>query len=202
MKYTFNVPRAAIESTRRAIQSPAFQEALNLRELVGYLGADRHAAVETAPALLLTDLSVSSAGAAVAALEPLGTLEGRIVARLHDRLDPDEYVMTLARDRFTGRPVGVDFALASDVTRAAVRRALNGAFDDAKDIAQALVDEPSDPLDVPKRQQDDGMIGRELIERVRAQERQEAEALAEARDVAERTRRMGGGDPSMSVSRL
>lgn len=152
MKYTFNVPRAAIESTRRAIQSPAFQEALNLRELVGYLGADRHAAVETAPALLLTDLSVSSQGAAVATLEPLGTLEARIVERLHDRLDPDEYVMTLARDRFTGRPTGVDFSLASDVTRATVRR--------------------------------------------------EAEALTDARAMAERNRRMGGGDPSMSVARL
>lgn len=151
---------------------------------------------------MLTDLSVSSHGAAVATLEPLGTLEGSIIERLHDRLDPDEYVMTLARDRFTGRPVGVDFALASDVTRAAVRRALNGAFDDAADIAEALVDEPSDPLDVPKRQPDESMIGRELIERVRAQERREAQALTDARAMAERNRRMGGGDPSMSVARL
>lgn len=202
MEYRFNVPRSQVEATRRAIQSPAFRESLRLREALGYLPGDRAAIVETAPALLLSGLTVSTQGAAVATLEVLGTLEGQIVRCLADRLDSDEYSFTLHRAGYSRQPVGLDFALAPEVTRARLRHVMRDVFSDAEDIAQALINEPGRQPTPRQPQHDNGMIGQELIDRVRAQERREADTLAQSRAQAEYARQTGGGDESTRVQYL
>lgn len=219
MEYRFHIPNAEVEPTRRAVQSPQFRESLRLREALGYLPGDRTAIVETAPAVLLRGLTVTTQGAATATLEPLGTLEGQIVRALAERLDSDEYSFVLHRAGYSGRPEGMDFELAAGVTRGRLVRVLRDVFDDADDIAQALVTEPSRQPARPQARQampsrpaatrrqprpasDNGMIGQGLIDRVREQERQEAEEREAKERAAEYARRTGDGDESMMLQRF
>lgn len=213
MQHQFKVPPALIESTRRACKSPQFEEALRLRELVGYLPGDRAAIVQSAPAILLRGLIVGKGGHALATIEPLATMEGQIVRVLAERLDPAEYTFVLHRAGYARTPEGMDFAIAGNVTRARLTRVLRDVFDDADDIAAALVSEPSrQPAPRPtathrpvaRRQpkRDDGMIGQGLIDRVRAMETEEQAEREAKQQAAEYARRTGAGDDSMSVARL
>ncbi len=179
IKHRFNVPRPAIESTRREINSARFRESLRLRETLGYIAGDRDALTDSPPALLLTDLKIDSNGAAVATLETLATTEGRIVRALAAGLDVDQYRFTLVRNEY-GHLLGVDFELTSLATRPAVQRALSRQFDDAADIAAALVgyDQPRQAIELPDRQRKPEMIGESVIERARELERQQAQAQA------------------------
>ncbi|MAG54584.1 hypothetical protein [Halomonas sp. 707B3] len=179
LTHRFNVPRHAIESTRRELNSDRFCESLRLRETLGYLENDRRTITESPPALLLTRLEVDSNGAAVATLETLATDEGRIVRALVAGLDVDQYRFTLIRGQY-GHLLGLDFELTSLATRQTVRRALSRAFDDAADIAAVLVHEPRDPVELPVRQRQPEMIAPQVIQRAHAMERQQ---------VAEKTRR-------------
>lgn len=176
LTHRFNVPRPAIESTRREVNSARFRESLRLRETLGYIAGDRDALTDSPPALLLTDLKIDSNGAAVATLETLATDEGRIVRTLVAGLDVDQYRFTLVRNEY-GHIQGVDFELTDLATRPIVRRALSRTFDDAADIADALVDQPRQPIELPERQRKPEMIGESVIERARAMERQQAAEL-------------------------
>lgn len=173
IKHRFNVPRASIESTRRAIQSPRFRESLRLRETLGYIEGDREALTDSPPALLLTDLKIDSTGAAVATLETLATTEGRIVRALAAGLDVDQYRFALVRGQH-GHLLGVDFELTSLATRPAVRRALARNFDDAADIAAALVDQPRQAIELPERREEPEMVSSDLVQRAAELERQQA----------------------------
>lgn len=179
IKHRFNVPRPAIEATRRAIQSPRFRESLRLREMLGYIAGDRDALTDSPPALLLTALTLDSNGAAVAALETLATTEGRIVRSLAAGLDVDQYRWRLVRNEY-GHIQGVDFELTDLATRPIVRRALSRQFDDAADIAAALVDydQPRQPIDLPTRQRQPEMIGESVIRRAREMEHKQAQENA------------------------
>lgn len=179
LTHRFNVPRPAIESTRRELNCARFCESLRLRETLGYLENDRRTITESPPALLLTRLEVDSNGAAVATLETLATTEGRIVRALVAGLDVDQYRFTLIRGQY-GHLLGLDFELTSLATRQTVRRALSRAFDDAADIAAVLVHEPRDPVELPVRQRQPEMIAPQVIQRAHAMERQQ---------VAEKARR-------------
>lgn len=172
IKHRFNVPRHAIESTRREANSARFRELLRLREAAGYLQQDRHATVEAPPALLLTTLAVDSNGAAVATLETLATDEGRIVAALVAGLDVDEYRFTLVSGKY-GELLGVDFELTDLVTRPAVRRVLARSFDDAADIAAALVEQRHEPIETVKHRAKPEMIGDVVVQRAAELERQQ-----------------------------
>ncbi|WP_172119040.1 hypothetical protein [Halomonas hibernica] len=179
IKHRFNVPRHAIESTRREANSARFRESLRLREAAGYLQQDRHATVEAPPALLLTTLAVDSNGAAVdsngaavATLETLATDEGRIVAALVAGLDVDEYRFTLVSGKY-GELLGVDFELTDLVTRPAVRRVLARSFDDAADIAAALVEQRHEPIETVKHRAKPEMIGDVVVQRAAELERQQ-----------------------------
>lgn len=173
LTHRFNIPRPAIEATRRAIQAPRFRESLRLREATGYIAGDRDALTDSPPALLLTALTVDSNGAAVATLETLATTEGRIVRSLAVALDADQYRFTLVRNEY-GHIQGVDFELTDLATRPAVRRALSRTFEDAADIADALIDQPRQPIDLPTRPRQPEMIGESVIQRAREMERQQA----------------------------
>lgn len=183
IKHRFNVPRHAIESTRREANSARFRESLRLREAAGYLQNDRRAMPEAPPALLLTGLEIDSNGAAVATLQTLATMEGKIVLALASRLDFDEYRFVLARDKY-GAIQGMDFELSDLATRPAVRSALSRTFDDAADIAAALVDQPRQPIELPVRREKPEMVGEELIQRAAEMERQQNADIA-----AEKARR-------------
>lgn len=179
LTHRFNIPRPAIEATRRAIQAPRFRESLRLREATGYIAGDRDALTDSPPALLLTALTVDSNGAAVATLETLATTEGRIVRSLAVALDADQYRFKLARNEY-GHIQGFDFELTSLATRPAVRRALSRQFDDAADIADALIDydQPREPIELPERPRQPEMIGESVIQRARELERQQAQESA------------------------
>lgn len=179
IKHRFNVPRPAIESTRRELNSARFCESLLLRETLGYLQNDRRTITESPPALLLTALNVDSNGAAVAVLETLATDEGQIVRALVAGLDVDQYRFTLVRGQY-GELLGLDFELTSLATRQTVRRALSRTFDDAADIAAVLVDQPRQPIELPERQRKPEMIGGAAIQRATEIQRQQ---------VAEKARR-------------
>lgn len=150
LTHRFNVPRHAIESTRREINSARFRESLRLRETLGYIAGDRDSLTDSPPALLLTDLKIDSNGAAVAALQTLATTEGRIVRSLAAGLDVDQYRWRLVRNEY-GHIQGVDFELTDLATRPIVRRALSRQFDDAADIAEALIDQPRQHIELPER---------------------------------------------------
>lgn len=177
VKHRFNVPRPAIESTRREINSARFRESLRLRETLGYIAGDRDALTDSPPALLLTALNVDSNGAATATLETLATTEGRIVRSLAAGLDADQYRFKLVRNEY-GHIQGVDFELTDLATRPIVRRALSRQFDDAADIADALVDQPREPIELPERPRQPEMIGGSVIERARELERQQEQEQA------------------------
>nr|WP_298059907.1 hypothetical protein [uncultured Halomonas sp.] len=175
IKHRFNVPRPTIESTRREINSARFRESLRLREALGYIAGDRDALTDSPPALLLTGLKVDYQGAATATLQTLSTDEGRIVRSLAVALDADQYRWRLVRNEY-GHIQGFDFELTDLATRPIVRRALSRQFDDAADIADALIDYdlPRQPIDLPTRQRQPEMIGESVIERAREMERQQA----------------------------
>lgn len=169
LTYRFSVPLDSIKSTRKAIESAAFGSRLRQRDLVGYLHKDRHAMIETAPALVLTNLIVSPSGAAKATLETLTGIEGQVVRHLARRLGSAECSFSLHRDS-AGLPVGVDFTLDESVTQMRLRRVLSDAFDDAEDIAGWLLSKPIDPWDAKN--------GMTVVERAREIMRQQA--LAES----------------------
>lgn len=175
--HRFNVPRHAIESTRRELNSPRFRESLRLRETLGYAAGDRRSITESPPALLLTALEIDSNGAAVAMLKTLATDEGRIVAALVAGLDVDQYRFTLVRGQY-GELQGLDFELTDLATRQAVRRALAHIFDDAADIAAVLVDQPRDSIELPEGPRKSEMIAPHVIQRAHAMERQQQAAKA------------------------
>lgn len=172
IKHRFNIPRPAIESTRLEINSARFRESLRLRETLGYLHNDRRSIIESPPALLLTTLAVDSNGAAVATLETLATDEGRIVAALVAGLDVDEYRFTLARGQY-GQLLGVDFELTDLATRPIVRRVLARSFEDAVDIAAALVEQRHKPIGTVKHRAKPEMIGDVVVQRAAELERQQ-----------------------------
>lgn len=172
IKHRFNVPRHAIESTRRELNSARFRESLRLRETLGYIAGDRRSITESPPALLLTALEIDSSGAAVATLKTLATDEGQIVGALVAGLDVDQYRFELVRSEY-GHIQGLDFELTDLATRQAVRRALAASFDDAADIAAVLVDQPRQPIDLPERSHKPEMIAPHVIQRAAAIERQQ-----------------------------
>lgn len=173
LTHRFNIPRPAIESTHREINSARFRESLRLRETLGYLQNDRRSITESPPALLLTALRLDSNGAAVATLKTLATDEGKIVAALAKKLDVDQYRFALVRGQY-GELLGLDFELTDLATRQAVRRALAGSFDDAADIAEVLVEQPRQPVELPERLDKSEMIGESVIQRAAELERQQA----------------------------
>ncbi|RUR32743.1 hypothetical protein ELY33_05015 [Vreelandella andesensis] len=175
--HRFNIPRPAIESTRRAVQSARFRESLRLRETLGYIAGDRDALTDSPPALVLTGLEVDSNGAAVASLQTLATTEGRIVRALVVGLEPGDYRFTLARNEH-GEILGFDFALTDLVTRPILRRALAHNFDDPADIADVLIDAPRQPVELPERPRKPAMISESVIHRAREIERQQAQEQA------------------------
>lgn len=177
LTHRFNVPRPAIESTRREINSARFRELLRLREMLGYIAGDRDSLTDSPPALLLTGLEIDSNGAATAELETLATTEGRIVRSLAVALAADQYRFTLARNEY-GHIQGVDFELTDLATRPIVRRALARTFDDAADIADALIDQPRQPIELPTRQHKPEMISESVINRAAAIERQQTQENA------------------------
>ena len=164
LTHRFNVPRPAVESTRRELNSARFRESLRLREALGYIAGDRDSLTDSPPALLLTDLKIDSNGAAVALLETLATDEGRIVSALEAGLDVDKYRFTLVRGQY-GELLGLDFELTGLATRQAVRRALAGEFDDAADIAEVLVEQPRQLTELAERPRKPEMIAPHIIRR-------------------------------------
>lgn len=162
-----------------ASHSRRFRERIRLREGAGYLADDRAAVVEAPPATTLVELNVTAAGAVTVRVEPLATEEGIITRHLAGRLDPDQYRWRLVKDSY-GDVLGLDFELTGTVTRKDVEQALRRPLgpEEAAAVAAALVstaDKPRPIMPPTRKRQREPMVSDELVQKVRAMERQQAE---------------------------